>query len=68
MDLLAQKWYLGYCMLGESCWCRTISVKPNDDPDTDKLEYAIACSGNLSKDVAEHIVEIHNKWLENVKL
>lgn len=64
-SLINDKWYIGCCMQGESCWCRTISTKPDSDPDTDKLEYAIACSGELSKDIAEHIVKIHNEWLEN---
>jgi len=68
MDLIRQKWYIGYCTQGKTCWCRTISIKPNDDPESNELEYAIACSGELSKIVAEHIVDIHNKWLENDKL
>ena len=63
-DLINDTWYVGTCSSGESCWCRTISTKPNGDPDEDEMDYCIAHAGCLSKDVAEHIVKIHNEWLE----
>ncbi len=55
-----QRWYLDVCNSGESCWCRTISTVEGSD----RLEDAIACSGSLSKEVAEWVVKLNNEAVE----
>lgn len=55
-DNINKKWYVTECFSGESCWCRTIVT----DPSSDELEDCIVPSGSIGKDVAQHIVELHN--------
>jgi hypothetical protein len=61
---IKKKWKTATCNEGAKCWCRLI-VTEDYSKKTDKLENCIAHSGDLSKKEAQHIVEIHNKWLEN---
>lgn len=63
MSMLDKKWYIQLCTQGEDCWCRMVST----DPISDDMDYMIACSGELSKEVAEHIVELHNTYIEKIK-
>ena len=62
-DLMNIKWKTEPCMVGESCWCRCI-VPAHDTTYSDGTEVFISASGELSKDVAEHFVRLHNTWLE----
>ena len=66
-DTINKKWYTGFCTEGEKCWCRTINTIPwslerfnNDD-----MGDCIVGSGDIEKELAFHIVKIHNEWLEN---
>lgn len=63
-DLTQFKWEIGLCISGEDCWCRTISVKDKYFPN-DKETACIISSGSIGKLEAEHIVKIHNDWLDN---
>lgn len=57
---LLKKWVTTTCSDGEACWCRIILVA---DADPDNLENAIICSGAVHKEMAEHIVKVHNDSL-----
>ncbi len=68
---LTVKWKYEPCFSGDQCWCRLVSPVdpiPYDDGKggTDDFDYIIG-SGSVSKIFAEHIVELHNKSLENDK-
>lgn len=52
----AVPWFVGLCSEGEACWCRTISEKPDSDPNADSLEFCIVPSGAISRENAEWIV------------
>ena len=57
---LTIKWKIGCCTSGEKCWCRIIL--PDEDIIYDDNEYFyIAGMGVLQKEIAEYIVELHNK-------
>ena len=49
-------WHVGHCTSGETCWCRTISEKPDSDPESEDLRYCIAPSGSIHTKDAEWIV------------
>lgn len=64
---LTARWKVEPCHQGESCWCRMIV--PEEDivwqsfhagPDE---EFYLVGSGSIGKEVAEHIVKIHNQSL-----
>jgi hypothetical protein len=61
------RWKLGTCFSGDDCWCRPIQGEQPimfDDGGVES-EYFIARSGELSKDIAEYFVKLHNEKLEN---
>ncbi len=60
INLLNKKWYVMECSAGESCWCRIIGT----NIDSNALEDCVVTSGALTKEKAEHIVELHNKYIE----
>jgi len=61
---LGVKWKTSECTEGSSCWCRIIEpiIKIEDQNDN---EIYIAGSGSIPKGYAEHLVELHNKSLNN---
>lgn len=63
-DLTQFKWKIGLCISGEDCWCRTISVEGMHFPN-DKETACIIPDGSVGKLEAEHIVKLHNDWLDN---
>jgi len=62
-ELISMRWKIALCNSGESCWCRLIVPEGNVQFDRG-VEAWVAPDGSISKDEAEHIVEIHNQWLE----
>ena len=58
--LLNSKWYVQPCFTGESCWCRVITTDVNDDSN----DTCVVPSGSINKEIAEYIVALHNKSLE----
>jgi hypothetical protein len=62
--LLDVRWKTETCNQGESCWCRLV-VPEEDCVDEVGMEVFVSASGELSKDIAEHFVELHNSWLDN---
>jgi hypothetical protein len=66
--VLEVKWKVEPCFSGEDCWCRIIT--PNEPikygPD-DVEEVYIVSSAAINKQIAEHIVSIHNQSLDNGK-
>lgn len=62
-DVINYRWKVTLCNQGEDCWCRLIETEQ-------KVIYRggtnvfVIPNGSLSKAEAEHIVEIHNAWLE----
>ena len=59
---LKSKWIATPCFVGESCWCNIIT------PETPIIfglddELKIVPSGTISKQLAEHIVKVHNQSL-----
>lgn len=64
---LLVEWKIGTCREGEQCWCRTIRpVEPILFGDGDSQEeYHILVGGELSKEIVEHIVALHNQNIKN---
>lgn len=59
---LTVPWKIVPCFSGDNCWCRMIQpVEPIYYNETDYID--IVGSGAISKEVAEHIVLIHNATL-----
>jgi hypothetical protein len=65
---LTVKWKVEPCFSGEECWCRIIvPVDPiNYGPDNIE-EVCIVSSAAINKQMAEHIVIVHNQSLDNGK-
>lgn len=61
--ILEAKWKTEFCNVGETCWCRLIV--PVDHLNKD--EYVIP-DGSVQKEIAEHICDVHNRWLEENKI
>jgi hypothetical protein len=64
-ETLGVRWKIKTCVTGESCWCRMIVPEEPilyDDAGVQD-EISICPSGALDKEVAEHIVLIHNSYL-----
>lgn len=59
-------WKTEPCHVGEECWCRVIvPVEKIEYLVGDMVEEAyIIGSGEVNTDMAEHIVEVHNKSLK----
>lgn len=56
------EWKAIPCFTGEKCWCRLIQcvdIPEGEDPDN----YTLNNSGSISKDMAEFIVDEHNRAL-----
>jgi len=64
---LTVKWKVGTCQEGEKCWCRTIEpAEPILFEDGNILsEYYIIRSGEVIKETVEHLVKLHNQYLDN---
>jgi hypothetical protein len=66
---LEVRWMVGMCQDGKSCWCRTIRAETpllfKENRHGDEDEYWIVRPGELNRETVEHIVKIHNEWLEN---
>lgn len=62
-ELINVRWKVDVCNSGEGCWCRLVMpetpVKFRGD-----IDAWVIPDGSVSKAEAEHIVEIHNAWLE----
>ena len=60
-----KKWKVASCGQ-EDCWCRLVITEDCDKEKFD-LEDTIICPEEVNKEIAEHIVMIHNLWLKNNK-
>ena len=66
-DLLKYEWKVDKCTT-ENCWCAWITTKDpiyfkSNDKHCEEAAY-IAPSGAIPKELAEHIVELHNLTLK----
>jgi hypothetical protein len=60
---LTLKWKVGTCLQGEECWCRIITCDPPlmyEEVGVEE-EFYVVGSGQIMKEVAEHIVNIQNE-------
>jgi hypothetical protein len=65
---LKVKWKVAPCFSGEECWCRLIVPDEPINYDPNNIEeVCIVSSAAINKKMAEHIVKIHNKFIENGK-
>lgn len=69
-DYLKHKWKIDTCNAGAKCWCRMIILKDKaidkrDNGDAPETIF-ISPSGCLPKNIARHIVKLHNKYLSKV--
>ena len=60
------KWKVEPCFSGEECWCRLIVPDEiiNYGPDNVEEVYIVG-SASINKKMAEHIVNIHNQYINN---
>ena len=72
-ELYNRPWKTSTCGQGESCWCRIIkTVEPIEyqvnksevDEDTFELISEVIPMGIIGSDFAEHVVNLHNEFLE----
>jgi hypothetical protein len=68
-ELYNKPWKVSTCSQGEFCWCRIIeSVEPivyrEEDEDKFSLISKVIPMGIISSDFAEHVVKLHNEFLE----
>lgn len=64
--LFKVKWKTTTCKQGESCWCRGISpVEEILDEEEEPL--IIESTGNITKEIAEYLVELHNNKINGSK-
>ena len=72
-ELYNRPWKTSTCSQGDSCWCRIIeSVEPIEyqvnksevDEDTFELISEVISMGIIGSDFAEHVVKLHNEFLE----
>lgn len=63
--MLDKKWKTLLCNSGNSCWCRCIATEDYDEENehSEGMENIVAPDGCLSKEVAEHIVSLHNEQI-----
>jgi len=59
------KWKTSPCFTGEECWCRIIEPVEKIE-DKDGNEIYIAGSGSINKEYAEHIVKLHNEFVDKM--
>ena len=60
---LTLKWKVDTCSQGKECWCRTITCDPSlmyEELGVENKFYVVG-SGEIMKEIVEHIVNIHNK-------
>jgi hypothetical protein len=63
---LKVKWKVEPCFSGEECWCRIIvPAEPIKYGPDDVEEVWIVSSAAINKQMAEHIVSVHNQSLDN---
>lgn len=68
-EIYNKPWKVSTCNERESCWCRIIkSVEPivyrEEDEDKFSLISEVIPMGIISSDFAEHVVKLHNEFLE----
>lgn len=66
-ELRNVKWKVIPCESGKICWCRVI-VPTEDiyyDNKTKDEKISICHAGDISKYLADHIVHIHNKYIDD---
>jgi hypothetical protein len=65
---LTTEWKVEPCFSGESCWCRIITLKEKIlfKNGESQEEFSIIGSGAVNKELADHIVEVHNKSIKNL--
>ena len=61
---LKSKWINKPCFVGEECWCNIITTETPIIFGEDNDEVQIVSSGAINKQIAEHIVKVHNQSLE----
>lgn len=69
-DLTQFKWKVDVCNTGENCWCRVIYVAEEVyySSESHMKQQETPCiipDGSVGKKEAEHIVKLHNDWLDN---
>lgn len=63
---LTVKWKTIPCSSsGEECWCRII-LPIDEIKDDQENEIYIVGSGSINKEYAEHIVKIHNEYIDKI--
>jgi hypothetical protein len=62
-ELLDVRWKTVICNAGEKCWCRCV-VPEHPVVYDNGMEAFIVGSGELCKELAEHVTALHNAWLE----
>jgi len=60
-------WKVSLCHEGKECWCRVIEPKEKIISSEDEEIYIVG-SGSISKEHAEHIVNVHNCSLKTLDL
>lgn len=63
---LTLKWTTITCSQGEDCWCRGITPEIPIKYDSlfgEEEYYDVVSTGNIDKELAEYIVNLHNKTL-----
>lgn len=63
---IKSRWKTEVCNSGEECWCRLIVPETpiQYEYNGSKDDIYIAGSGCVPKDYAEHIVKIHNEYVD----
>jgi len=61
-DLLKIRWKTELCT-SKNCWCAIIDTEEEVIWEQDKFEAYVIPSGACPKEVAEHIVKLHNEHL-----
>jgi hypothetical protein len=65
---LKVKWKVEPCFSGEDCWCRIIVPDEPINYGSDNVEeVCIVSSASINKQMAKHIVNIHNQYINNGK-
>jgi hypothetical protein len=66
---LIVKWKVSTCSQGKECWCRAIvpvvPISYTEDEMNVGQEYTVVRPGELDKDLAEHLVRLHNNYIDD---
>lgn len=62
-EQLNNKWQTIPCHTGKECWCRMIVTKDYDET-TQEDDTLVCHAGALTKNVAEHVVKLHNNFID----